>query len=197
MISVNMNGSGISVNVMSLSGKQSLNNRGLKGISLVGVGSQTDILYSVGIKTRIIDSIMIPFMSQDWRTIEENMFLFDLFREEIDLIILRNPQADICVYKDLLSIVELAFEQYQEITCLEKKIYEGRDDVTTMVVKLGSMRLKPELELYNLILGEPDYKKGEKHSEIIVEEVAALMKKPRATFANISKYLKHKYGYGF
>jgi hypothetical protein len=175
-------------NTVSLSGKLNFKN-GLKGSSF----AQTNMLNPVEFKTRIIDSIMIPFMSQDWRTIEENMFLFDLFREEIDAIVLRNPQADIYVYKDLITAVEIGFEQQQEIASLEKRLYCGRDDATTMIVKLGSIRLKPELELYDLILGKPDYKKGEKHDETITQEVLSLMKKPRATFANISKYIIHKY----
>lgn len=145
-------------------------------------------------KTRMIDSVMIPFMSQDWRTIEENMFLFDLFRDEIDRAVLKNPQADICVYKDLITVVEIAFAQQQEIECLEKRLYDGRNDASTMVVKLGTIRLKPELELCDLILGKPDYKKGERHDATMVDEVLTMMKTPRATFANISKYIKYKYG---
>lgn len=182
--------SGRRSNSVSLSGKSVLRNVGLRGSSSSMQNVGTDIS---GFKMRVIDSVMIPFMSQDWRTIEENMFLFDFFRDEIDVMILRNPQVDVYVYKDLIAAVEMAFEQQQEIACLEKRLYEGRDDATTMIVKLGSIRLKPELELCDLILGKPNYKNGEKHDAAMVEEVITLMKKPRATFANISKYIKHKY----
>lgn len=178
-------------NAVSLSGKSGLRDVGLRGSS--SSTQNTGLDASDDFKTRMIDSVMIPFMSQDWRTIEENMFLFDLFRNEIDLIVLRNPRADIYVYKDLIAAVEMAFEQQQEIACLEKRLYEGREDAMTMVVKLGSIRLRPELELYDLILGKPDYKKGEKHDATVAEDIIKLMKTPRATFANISKYIKHKY----
>ena len=178
----------------SLSGKPWFKSGGLRGSSLMGTNSLTNIVNTVEFKTRIIDSIMIPFMCQDWRKIEENMFLFGLFRDEIDRAVMKNPQADIYVYKDLITAVELAFEQQQEIACLEKQLYQGRDSASTMVVKLGTIRLKPELELCDLILGKPDYKKGEQHDTRIVEEVLSMMKTPRATFANISKYIKYKYG---
>lgn len=173
-------------NSASLSGKPSFKN-GLRGFS--SSASSMCTLNMIEFKTKMIDTIMIPFMSQDWRVLEENMFLMDLFREEID----RNPNADICVYKDLIMAIETVFAQQQEISILEKRLYGGREDMTTMVVKLGGIRLKPELELCNLIWGTPDHKKGERHDANMVNDVSSLMKNPRATFANISKYIKHKY----
>lgn len=177
----------------SLSGKSAGAN-GLRGSSLneyVSRGTATVGL--IGIKTRVIDAIIIPFMSQNWKTLEENMFLIEVIKEEIDEILSRNPQEDITIYKDLMSVIELSFLQQQEITSLEKRLYEGRNDVITMVVKLDSIRMKPELELYDLILGKPDYKRSAIYDATIVEEILRLMKIPRATFSNISSFIKNKY----
>jgi hypothetical protein len=182
------------VDSMSLSGKSNFKH-GLRGASSI-IASNHSVLGAQEFKTRMIDSIMIPFMCQDWKIIEENMFLFDIFKEEIDREVMKNPYADIYVYKDLITAIEIAFSQQQEISCLEKRLYQGRDDASTMIVKLGGIRLKPELELCDLILGKPDYKNGERHDPNIVEEILTMMKTPRATFANISKYINYKYGSG-
>ena len=174
-------------NSQSLSGKPSYKN-GLRGGCVMA--TQLD---APEFKMKMIDAVMIPFMSQDWRVLEENLFLMDIFRDEIDRIAMRNPCADICVYKDLIMAVEVAFEQQQEIKCLETRLYEGRDDATTMVIKMGAIRLKPELEMCDLIMGKPNYKNGAQHDKAMLDEVIVLMKRPRATFANISKYIKSKY----
>jgi hypothetical protein len=175
---------------VSLSGKQS-SKHGLRGT--------TTFIHSnvaPGIpefKMRMIDAIIIPFMSQNWKTLEENLFMMEVFKEQIDEMLMRDPFAEITIYKDLISVIEIAFLQQNEIMHLEKRLYEGREDVSTLVIKLDAMRLKPELELYDLILGKPDYKRGMTHDATIVSEINALMKTRRATFSNISKYIKHKF----
>jgi len=133
-------------------------------------------------------------MSNDWNTLEENLFMMEVFKEQIDEMLLRDPFAEVIIYKDLISVIEIAFMQQQEITHLEKRLYEGHGDASaTMVVKLDAMRLRPELELYDLILGKPDYKRAEIYDATIVKEITELMKMRRATFANISKCIKQKY----
>lgn len=147
----------------------------------------------VEIKTRIIDAVILPYMSQNWKTMEENLFLLDIFRRDIDAYAIRHPSADICVYKDLIGIIESSFTQQMEINELEKRLYENQGDASALVVKLDTIRLKPELELYNLILGKPDYTKGGTYDDTIVQDIARMMKTPRASFSNIKKYIHYHY----
>ena len=175
---------------VSLSGKPGFKH-GLRGSTTFG--HNRAVLGTPEFKMRMIDAIIIPFMSNNWKTLEENLFMMEVFKEQIDEMLMRDPFAEITIYKDLISVIEVAFLQQQEIAHLEKRLYEGREDVSTLVVKLDAMRLKPELELYDLILGKPDYKQANAYDATIVEEINALMKTRRATFSNISKYIKHKF----
>lgn len=180
---------------VSLSGKGS----GVGGISLRGRPSlsfgsaEITTIAITEVKSRVIDSIIIPYMSQNWRCLEENMFLIELFRDEIDEIIARAPNSDMMIYKDLISVIEVSFMQQMEITYLEKRLYAGEDAAATLVVKLDSIRMKPEMELYDLILGKPDLKKGCNYENAILTEIARLMKDRRANYANIRQYILHKY----
>lgn len=181
---------------VSLSGK---GGGGGMGISLRGRPSlpfgpaEITTIAITEVKSRVIDSIIIPYMSQNWRCLEENMFLIELFRDEIDEIIARAPNSDMMIYKDLISVIEVSFMQQMEITYLEKRLYAGEDAAATLVVKLDSIRMKPEMELYDLILGKPDLKKGCNYENAILTEITRLMKDRRANYANIRQYILHKY----
>jgi hypothetical protein len=181
---------------VSMSGKTS----GVHGVSLRGrvdspFGSANAIidLATTEIKTRVIDAIIIPYMSQNWKCLEENMFLLEMFNNEIDQIIARSPNTDMMIYKDLIGVIEVSFMQQIEITYLEKRLYAGEDAAATLVVKLDAVRMKPEMELYDLILGKPDQKKGCSYEDAILTEIERLMKHKRATFANIRQYILYKY----
>ena len=181
---------------VSMTGKT----RGANGISLRGrvdtlSGSVAEIIdiATTEIKTRVIDAIIIPYMSQNWKCLEENMFLLEIFKNEIDHIIARGPNTDMMIYKDLICVIEVSFMQQMEITYLEKRLYAGEDAAATLVVKLDAIRMKPELELYDLILGKPDQKNGCAYEDAILTEIAQLMKNKRANFANIRRCVLYKY----
>ena len=50
---------------------------------------------------------------------------------------------------------------------LEEVLYGSNCTMATMVFKTTMIRLKPEIELYNLILGTPKLKFGEKYNDHI------------------------------
>jgi|LakMenEpi03Aug12_release.lakeMendotaPanAssembly.Ray.scaffolds.fasta_scaffold756216_1 hypothetical protein len=179
---------------VSLSGKQVAHGVSLRGRSDLSYGSAEITSIAIAeIKTRVIDTIIIPYMSQNWRCLEENMFLLELFRSEIDEVIARAPHSDMMIYKDLISVIEVSFMQQMEITYLEKKLYACEDAAATLVVKFDAIRMKPEMELYDLILGKPDLKKGCAYEDAVLTEIAQLMKNRRANYANIRQYILHKY----
>lgn len=181
---------------VSMSGKMgSMNGLSLRGRTDTPFGSSNAMIdvATTEIKTRVIDAIIIPYMSQNWKCLEENMFLLEMFNNEIDQIIARAPNADMMIYKDLIGVIEVSFMQQLEITYLEKRLYAGEDAAATLVVKLDAIRMKPEMELYDLILGKPDQKKGCAYEDAILTEIAQLMKNRRANFANIRQYVLYKY----
>lgn len=181
---------------VSMSGKagrtSGVSLRGRTDSQFSSAGEIIDIA-TTEIKTRVIDAIIIPYMSQNWKCLEENMFLLEMFKNEIDQIIARASNSDMMIYKDLISVIEVSFMQQMEITYLEKRLYAGEDAAATLVVKLDAIRMKPEMELYDLILGKPDRKKGCSYDDAILVEIEKLMKHRRANFANIRQYILYKY----
>jgi hypothetical protein len=55
------------------------------------------------------------------------------------------------------------------------------------------IRLKPEIELYNLILGTPKLKFGEKYNVDVLKDLEVLLKVDNITFEKIKNYIIAKY----
>jgi hypothetical protein len=55
------------------------------------------------------------------------------------------------------------------------------------------IRLKPEYEIYDVILGKPNRNNNEKYDMIIISEIEFLLKKNDINFIIIQQYLFSKY----
>ena len=147
------------------------------------------------IKIMIMNLIIVPFIAKQWKKLEENICFIDILTEKLNLYLsIYSNNEYLLLYKDLLFAFETAIFQHMEIRNLEKYFTdENSDSVTTLVFKTTMIRLKPEYELYNLIIGKPNLICGEKYNELIIIDILQLLKINTVNYDIIKKYIQDKY----
>ena len=147
----------------------------------------------IRLKSQIMKFIIIPFMSKNWKVLEENLVFFDKIKSKVTTYTSRYHCIDLQLYSDLLEAFETAVFLHMEITTLEKKLYGSDCNMSTLLFKTTMVRLKPELELYNLVIGKPKLKLGEKYNSNILSDIQILLEMDNATFEQIKKFITNKY----
>jgi len=144
-------------------------------------------------KATIMKLIIIPFMSKNWNILEENLVFVDNIKINLNRLISRFKYAGLDMYKDLIDAFETVIFLHIENTNLEEKLYGSDCNTTTLVFRTVMIRLKPELELYNLVFGKPNLRSGESYNTTIISDIEILLKMNNVTFDQIKKYLINKY----
>ena len=77
----------------------------------------------------------------------------------------------------------------------EAKINNKRDanQIVNMIYKTTRIRLLPEYEIYNSVIGQPDRKSNEPYNEDIITDIKQLLMQERITFSKIKDFLEKKY----
>ena len=177
-------------NGLSMTGKNITQLLTLKGYNSLSNEMPLEIK---NIKITIMNLIIIPFLAKQWKKLEENICFIDNLTKKINLYLsLYDSNEYLLLYKDLLIAFEIAVLQHIEITNLEK-YFKNEDEktVSTIVFKTTLIRLRPEYEIYNLIVGKPIY--GEKYNIHILNDILKLLDLNDINFENIKKYLTNKY----
>jgi hypothetical protein len=171
---------------LSLTGKQYINPINLTGKSLYH--NSTDIIpaYNIKIKRIIFDWYITPILAKNWRILRENAFQLNDIIKRLDKYYNNSNDDTLIVYKYILNVIKIALETNEELNTLEGKIFINEKDVAKMTVKVPRIRLKPELELYNMIIGKPE---KNSYDTKIIEYISNLLKKEYITFNEIKNKL--------
>jgi len=137
------------------------------------------------LKISIMNTIIIPFNNKNWKILEENLVFIDIIKEKLLACTTRYPNFDLQLYSDLVDACESTIYLHMEVINLEKQIYGLCNDSANILIKTVMLRLKPELELYNLIIGKPDIKAGQKYDNAILNKITTLLKIENITFEQI------------
>ena len=126
---------------------------------------------------------------------EENICFLDILTRKIDSYLsLYVDNEYLLLYKNLLTAFETSVNQHMEITNLEKHFKsEGSSNAGTMVFKTTMVRFKAEYELYNLIVGRPKFKIGEKYKDPIILDIVKLLDLNTVNFDYMKKFIQEKY----
>lgn len=170
----------------SITGKENNTKPSLKG-TLFNFQNKTpfEIQQIREIKQTIMSLFIIPYMSEQWSKLEENICFIERITIKINyLLSLYSENDELILYRDLLLSFETIVMQRIEINNLEKNIkFKDISNVSSIVLKTNIIRLKPEYEIYNLILGKPEPTKGYNHS--IVNNIVKLLDIDDISFDNI------------
>lgn len=182
---------------MNLTGKKEINKMNLSGKIL---DIQTIPNEINNLKKKIMNDIIIPIVSKQWNILYENLFLLDYFNKKVNKYYEKYNLSELLVYKDLLVILHSLVEEHMQLEDLENKMYKNKDssnigneDLSQVIYKTTMIRLKPEFELYDNIIGKPKREKNELYNEIIIKDIQDLMKNDNINFNKIKEIITTKY----
>lgn len=156
----------------------------------------TPFIYKIqSLKNRILNNYLIPLFSKQWDILNENVFFIDKYREILEKYYKNYKLDDLLVYIELLKILKILIDKHNLLIDTEKQINSLKDpnDVVTMIYKTSMIRLVPEYEIYNSILGRPKKELSEKYNEEIIIDIKQMMKNDMVSFYKIKDFIEKKY----
>jgi hypothetical protein len=101
---------------LSLSGSKNINLHVLVNSENIQGCRIKQSLEVIKIKSSIMKLIIIPFMSKNWKVLEENLVFFDNIKSKLTSITARNKCIDLEIYQDIIFAFETAVFLHMEIT---------------------------------------------------------------------------------
>jgi hypothetical protein len=175
----------------SLTGKCISNKLNLTGKSQLK--EQNVSLEIKKMKILILNNLILPLISKQWKQLHENLFCIDNAKRKIEFYYNTYKLDDLLIYKEIIKAFELIIYEHQQLEDLEKKMYSESKDFSTIIYKTTNVRLKPEYEIYDNILGKPDKKLNEKYDEEIINYIQRLLAIENINFNKIKNIIMEKY----
>ena len=179
----------MAASTLSLTGKHNYNPLNLTGINNK---SQSSPHYVIKIKRIIFDRYITPVLSKNWDVLKKNLFQINTILNKLDIYYENTKDETLLVYKYMLEVIKNTINTTEELNTLEDRLFDTGKDVAKINFKLPRIRLRPEMELYNLIIGKPDKNLYDKH---ILEYISELLKIEYIPFNEIEEKVKKKYNF--
>jgi hypothetical protein len=178
------------ITTLSLTGKKSYNPLNLTGKSLCNNKTDSSPYYVTKIKSIIFDRYITPILVKDWKVLKENLFQINTIIKRVDGYYDISKDESLVVYKYMLQVIKSTIDTTDELSTLEERLFDNGKDVAKITMKIPRIRLKPEMELYNLIIGKPD---KNLYDKTILTYISELLKTEYITFREIEKNINIYY----
>jgi hypothetical protein len=180
----------------SLTGKNNSNSLHLSGKNNKITNSKDIPFEIISLKTLILTQFLLPLLSNQWDTLSQNILLLDTIKTKIHSYHFFSAwREELSIYSDLLNLLEKVLSEHRQLEEIEKKSIGlgSNEEVMSFVYKTTAIRLKPEYEIYNVILGKPQREKKETYKEEVLQEIRRLLVLENITFPKIKDFLMKKY----
>jgi len=171
---------------VSLSGKSLINENNLKGKSNYNI--QNIPLEIQNLKIAIMNKYIIPLFSKQWKTLYENLFFIYKYKNKVDKLYNLYKLEELKVYKDMLRLFEIMVEEHKILDDTERRLYNtttSKEQFVSMIYKTTQIKLLPEYEVYDSILGKPKREKGQSYSSELIKKIKDLLSKDNITYSVI------------
>jgi len=178
----------IYIMTINLTGINSINKN-----SLTGSISNSKPSYKIDqLKKYILTNYLIPLYSDQWSIIHNNKLLIDETIKQLNFYYKLYKLDEFNLFLELLKIIKILIDKNEILDDLEnkRKTYD-KNNIINMVYKTTKIRIMPEYEIYNSIIGKPNREKP--YDIIIIEDIKNQMIKPNITYDKINKYITDKY----
>jgi hypothetical protein len=145
------------------------------------------------LKKYILANYVIPLYSEQWEVINNNKLLIDQTIRQINDYYKLYKLEELTTFLELLRILKILIEKNNMLNNLEdksKRMYD-KNSIINLVYKTTKIKILPEYELYNSIIGKPTKKNP--YDDNIINDIKLLMIKPNITYDVISECLRKKY----
>ena len=125
----------------------------------------------------IMDQIILPLVASQWRTINENLFLIPILQEKLKRFYAMYGTPELLIYENILTIYSNVLNEHKSVVDLEKTLIGAgeSDDIINIVYKTKMIIPKPEYNLYNLIMGVPNFSAAETYNKDIISDIVYLI----------------------
>jgi hypothetical protein len=123
------------------------------------------------------------------------VFLIDHYLQQLISFYKIYKLDELLVYVELLKILKLLLDKHNLLIDVESQHKMKRDpnEVISMIYKTSMIRLLPEYEIYNSILGRPKREKNEGYNEQAIIDIKKCIQLENTSFQKIKDYIEHKY----
>jgi hypothetical protein len=161
--------------------------------NLLGKNNTNSLSNVKNFKLLLLETIILPLVRKQWKTLEENLYCIDNMKKKIDYYYYYYKLEDFLIYKEIIGAFENIILEHKQLEDLEKKIYGSSKDISTIIYKTTMIRLKPEYEIYNVLFGKPDRANNESYNDIIIKDIEHLLSFENVDFKTIQNIIMDKY----
>ena len=167
---------------LSLTGKHNYNSLSLTG-KTCNYQSKSPF-YVIKYKKYMFDRFINPILSKRWDLLRQNSFQINRFIEKAKYYYNLTNDDNILLYEHLLQIIKLSIDNNEQLERLEENIFGSTNQIAQLGIKIPRIRLSPQYELYNMIIGKPI---NNKYDNIIINHINLLLRKEYISYDQIEK----------
>ena len=148
------------------------------------------------LKTNIMSLYIIPTISKKWQVVTQNLPFLDGIYNQIDNLTRVYSDTSLVIYTNILRVLEQMVQLQVRLVNLEQhesEEYGEYRQVSHLSYDTVLMRLRPEYELYNLIIGRPDFSKKETYRTEIISDIVILLNNEYTSYDFIKTSILSKY----
>ena len=177
-----LSGKNVAFNSHNLSGGSSYNKKNVISTEMKNL------------KIQLLNNYLIPIFSQQWDILYENLFFVNKMRKQIHAYHTFYKTDDFVLYLDLIDLLEVVIDKHKLLEDMEKKITgTSKEEVVSMIFKTTAIKLLPEYELYDNLIGKPKREYKEKYNEEIIGDIKDLLRKPDINYLKMKMIIENKY----
>jgi hypothetical protein len=176
---------------------------GFNRINKITLSGKNDIMYNNTsykiklLKDKIINTYLVPLFSKQWDILNENFFFIEHYSHQLLSFYKTYKLDELLVYIELLKILKVLLDKHNLLIDVESQQKMKRDpnEVVSMIYKTTMIRLLPEYEIYNSILGRPKRENRESYDENVIIDINKCITFENTSFQKIKDYIEQKYLY--
>jgi len=145
------------------------------------------------LKKCILSNYIVPLYSEQWGVINHNKFLIDEMIGRVNSYLKIYKLDELVIFLELLKVLKMLIDKNDLLTDITARTNAKLDknNIINMVYKTTKIRIMPEYELYNSIIGKPA--KGEPYRDEIINDIKILLKRENINYDKISEFINKKY----
>ena len=179
---------------LSLTGKDYINEHTLMGKSKY---SEKNVPNEIKmLKIKILNYYLIPLYKKQWSKLYENFYFIHKIKQKITQYKHLSNYHDLELYIDLIQLLELIVEKNKLLEDQETNIRTRIDSkekaqAVSMIFRLTPIRLLPEYELYNSIIGKPKRELNEIYDMGKIQIIKNLLKKENMDYEQMKRFFEN------
>ncbi len=161
---------------LSLSGRCDLKNTH----NLLGKTVNSHIVISIEIqkiKDKILNNYLVPVYTKQWDKLNQNMFFCERLKKK--LVNYQNTYKldELKSYIETLKVIEILYDKFKTVEKDSGNAISNskKSELASIVYKTHMIRLLPEYELYDSIIGKPNRQLKEKYNEDVIQYIKLLL----------------------